>query len=92
MSWWIWVLLAFALLALELTAATLHIGFFAAGALVVGLLVLFGVEMPLWMELHLTESVWSRSQLLPTESEREQAALSLRQLLGVCGRRSEVAT
>jgi membrane protein implicated in regulation of membrane protease activity len=51
MSWWIWVLIAFALLALELTAATLHIGFFAVGALVVGLLVAFGVEMPLWMEL-----------------------------------------
>ncbi|MEO8378987.1 MAG: NfeD family protein [Acidobacteriota bacterium] len=51
MSWWIWVLIAFALLGLELFSATLHIGFFAVGALVVGLLVAFGVEMPLWMQL-----------------------------------------
>jgi regulator of protease activity HflC (stomatin/prohibitin superfamily) len=51
MSWWIWVLIAFAILALEMTAATLHVGFFAVGALVVALLVAFGVDMPLWAEL-----------------------------------------
>jgi membrane protein implicated in regulation of membrane protease activity len=51
MSWWIWVLIAFAILALEMTAATLHVGFFAVGALVVAALAGFGVELPLWGEL-----------------------------------------
>ena len=51
MVWWIWVLIAFAILALELTAATLHVGFFAVGALVVALLVAFGMDLPLWMQL-----------------------------------------
>jgi membrane protein implicated in regulation of membrane protease activity len=51
MSWWIWVLVAFAILALEMTAATMHIGFFAVGALVVAGLVGFGVDLPLWTQL-----------------------------------------
>jgi membrane protein implicated in regulation of membrane protease activity len=51
MVWWIWVLIAFAILALELTAATMHVGFFAVGALVVGLLVALGVDLPLWSQL-----------------------------------------
>lgn len=51
MSWWIWVLIGFGILALELTAATLHVGFFAVGAFVVALLQLFGIELPLWVEL-----------------------------------------
>ena len=51
MSWWIWVLVAFAILALEMTAATMHIGFFAVGALVVAALVGFGVDLPLWTQL-----------------------------------------
>jgi membrane protein implicated in regulation of membrane protease activity len=51
MSWWIWVLIAFAILALEMTAATMHIGFFAVGALVVAALVGFGVDLPLWAQL-----------------------------------------
>ena len=51
MSWWIWVLIGFALLALELTSATLHIAFFAVGALVVAILVGLGVDLPLWAQL-----------------------------------------
>lgn len=51
MSWWIWVLIAFAILALEMTASTMHIGFFAVGALVVAALVGFGVVLPLWAQL-----------------------------------------
>ena len=51
MAWWIWILIGFALLAMELTTSTLHVGFFAIGALVVAALVGFGVEMPLWGEL-----------------------------------------
>jgi membrane protein implicated in regulation of membrane protease activity len=51
MSWWIWVLVGFGILALELTAATLHVGFFAVGALVVALLVALGVDLPLWAQL-----------------------------------------
>ena len=51
MTWWIWILIGFALLALELTAATLHVGFFGIGAFVVGILVVLGIEMPLWVQL-----------------------------------------
>ncbi len=51
MSWWIWVVIGFVLLALEFTAASLHVGFFAVGAFVVGLLILFGVVLPLWGQL-----------------------------------------
>jgi membrane protein implicated in regulation of membrane protease activity len=51
MSWWIWVVIGFVLLALEFTAASLHVGFFAVGGFVVGLLVLFGVDLPLWAQL-----------------------------------------
>ena len=51
MSWWIWIVIGFVLLALEFTAASLHLGFFAVGAFVVGLLILFGVDLPLWAEL-----------------------------------------
>jgi inner membrane protein len=51
MSWWIWVLIGFGLLMLELTSATLHIGFFAVGAFVVAILTGLGVEMPLWVQL-----------------------------------------
>jgi membrane protein implicated in regulation of membrane protease activity len=51
MVWWIWVLIGFGILALELTAATLHVGFFAVGALLVALLVVLGVDLPLWGQL-----------------------------------------
>jgi inner membrane protein len=51
MSWWIWVLIGFGILALEMTAATMHIGFFAVGAFVVALLVALGVDLPLWAQL-----------------------------------------
>jgi membrane protein implicated in regulation of membrane protease activity len=51
MSWWIWVLIGFGILALELTAATLHVGFFAVGAIVVAALVAAGVDLPLWAQL-----------------------------------------
>ena len=51
MAWWIWVLAAFLLLAIEFASTTLHIGLFAVGALFVALLVAFGVHMPLWTQL-----------------------------------------
>jgi membrane protein implicated in regulation of membrane protease activity len=51
MVWWIWVLIAFAILAMELTAATMHVGFFSVGALVVALLVGLGLDLPLWIQL-----------------------------------------
>ena len=51
MSWWIWVLIGFGLLALELTSATLHIGFFAVGAFVVAILLAVGLDLPLWAQL-----------------------------------------
>lgn len=51
MVWWIWVLIAFGILALEMTTATLHVGFFAVGALVVAGLVAFSSDIPLWAQL-----------------------------------------
>ena len=51
MSWWIWIVIGFVLLALEFSAASLHVGFFAVGGFVVGLLILFGVDLPVWAQL-----------------------------------------
>jgi len=51
MAWWIWVLVALALLAAEFASTTLHIGFFAIGALIVALLQALNVGMPVWAEL-----------------------------------------
>jgi membrane protein implicated in regulation of membrane protease activity len=51
MNWWIWVLAGFLLLFLELASATLHVGFFAAGAFLVGILNMAGWDAPLWQEL-----------------------------------------
>jgi len=51
MVWWIWVLIGFALLAMELAAVSLHLGFFAVGAFVVGLLLALGVELSLTWQL-----------------------------------------
>src|SRR5215212_10152968 len=51
MSWWIWVLIGFALLAVEFASSTMHLGLFAVGALVVAALVALGVHMPLWGQL-----------------------------------------
>lgn len=57
MAWWIWVLAAFVLLALEFATTTMHVGFFAAGALVVGLMEALGIALPLWGELLLFTAV-----------------------------------
>jgi inner membrane protein len=51
MSWWIWVVIGFALLAFEFAAASMHVGFFAVGAWVVAILVGAGVDMPLWAQI-----------------------------------------
>jgi hypothetical protein len=51
MFWWHWVLIGFALLAIELASTTLHVGFFGLGALFVGLLVGLGWNGPLWAQL-----------------------------------------
>ena len=51
MTWWIWVLAAFLLLATEFVSTTMHVGFFAAGAFLVGALVGFGWQAPLWEQL-----------------------------------------
>ncbi len=51
MPWWIWVLLGFLLLAIELASTTLHVGFFGAGAFFVALLIGLGWNPDLWQEL-----------------------------------------
>ena len=53
MSWWIWVLIALALLAAEAVATSLHIGFFAFVALVAAALDAMGIGEPLWAQLRL---------------------------------------
>ena len=57
MAWWIWVLAAFVLLGLEFVSTTLHVAFFAVGALVVALLQGMGLELPLWGQLAVFTSV-----------------------------------
>ncbi|HEX8254320.1 MAG TPA: NfeD family protein [Thermoanaerobaculia bacterium] len=47
MSWWIWVVIGFALLALEFVATSMHVGLFAVGAFVVAIAVALGIDMPL---------------------------------------------
>ena len=51
MSWWIWVLIGFALLAIEFASTTLHVAFFGLGGLFVALLVGLGWHGPLWAQL-----------------------------------------
>src|SRR5437870_2348797 len=51
MSWWIWVLAGFALLAIEMASTTMHVGFFGLGAFVEGLLVALHIGGPLWAQI-----------------------------------------
>ena len=57
MSWWIWVLGGFLLLALEMGSATMHVGVFAVGAFVVAILDAVGVELPIWGQFLVFASV-----------------------------------
>lgn len=57
MKWWIWVLVGFSLLALELTTTTLHLAFFGIGALIVGMLVSLHAGGPLWLQLLLFTAI-----------------------------------
>jgi inner membrane protein len=51
MTWWHWVLIGFLLLAVEFASTTMHVAFFGAGALFVGLLVGLGWNGPLWAQV-----------------------------------------
>jgi membrane protein implicated in regulation of membrane protease activity len=51
MTWWIWVLAGFLLLAIEMASTTMHVGFFGLGALVEGLIVGLGFGGPLWGQI-----------------------------------------
>ena len=51
MVWWLWVVLGFVLLATEFASGSMHVAFFAVGAFVVGMLVGFGLDIPLWGQL-----------------------------------------
>lgn len=51
MSWWFWVLLGLALLAVEFASSTMHVGLFAVGAWTVALLEAAGVDMSLSAQL-----------------------------------------
>lgn len=51
MTWWLWVILGFVLMGLELfTPGGFYVLFFGAGALVVGILAGLGLAGPAWME------------------------------------------
>jgi membrane protein implicated in regulation of membrane protease activity len=51
MTWWVWILLGFSLLALELgSLGTFYLLFFGIGALVVGVIVLIGAGGPAWVQ------------------------------------------
>jgi membrane protein implicated in regulation of membrane protease activity len=51
MSWWIWVLAGFLLLAIEMASTTMHVGVFAVGAFVVAILAGAGLNLPFWGQL-----------------------------------------
>ena len=51
MAWWVWVLIGFLLMGLELAATTLHLAFFGIGALIVGTIVGLGYHGELWTQL-----------------------------------------
>ena len=53
MAWWAWVCLGLALLGLELglVDAAFYLVFLGASALIVGLMIGFGVDMPVWGQL-----------------------------------------
>ena len=51
MTWWMWVLLGFLLLGIEMASTTLHVAFFGLGAIFVGILVGLGWDSPLWAQL-----------------------------------------
>ncbi len=51
MSWWFWVLLGLALLALEFASTTMHVGLFAVGAWTVALLEAVGLDLSLSAQL-----------------------------------------
>lgn len=54
MEWWIWILIGFGFFILEvLTAGTLVVGFFGAGAIATGLIVLAGFGGPAWTQFFL---------------------------------------
>jgi hypothetical protein len=51
MPWWLWILAGFLLFGIEALTPSLHIAFFGFGAIVVGVLVAFGIGGPLWVQL-----------------------------------------
>ena len=51
MSWWIWVVIGFVLLCVEFASTTMHLGLFAVGAFVTGLVVGLGLDLPLWAQI-----------------------------------------
>jgi inner membrane protein len=57
MPWWLWILLGFVLLAMEMLSTGLNIAFFGFGAMVVGALVGFGIGGPLWLQILLFSAI-----------------------------------
>jgi inner membrane protein len=57
MSWWIWIVIGFLLLCVEFASTTLHIGLFAVGAFVVGIVVALGADISLAWQIVLFTAV-----------------------------------
>ena len=51
MPWWAWVLAGVVLLFLELSVGTFYLFFLGMAAIAVGLIALFGVDGPFWLEM-----------------------------------------
>ena len=51
MDWWIWLIIAFVLLGIELLTTTFHVAFFAIGAGIVAILSLLGPGDSLWLQI-----------------------------------------
>jgi len=51
MIWWLWILVGFGLLVLEMLTPGVFFLFFAVSALLVGIVVGAGMDMPVWGEL-----------------------------------------
>jgi hypothetical protein len=89
MVWWSWLLLGFALLALELTTpGGFYFLFFGVAALIVGALAGAGVGEPAWVDwflfsvLSVASLVFFRRRLLARLRTPDAAAGSVRQLVG----------
>lgn len=87
-EWWLWLVIGIVLLALELlTPGALFLVFFAAGAIVVGLLSAAGLAGPLWVQILLfavlsLAALFSLRRLLVARLHSTRSASHVDRLVG----------